>query len=197
MRQILQTGLSRTATYVLHNQKCCLTCRHVAAQPQISLNKLHIRKDLFGSLAHQYTASVIKNKWSHLKGEQKLTQKRWMSKSHQPEDPKDLSLDNPRVQTYLKRLREDHSAALHGHDEAKSLVARNQASLMMLLDQVRTDEVKQNIKLFETCTWFLGCFNYLVIDWTIALISQSLVYPRTWPLKPTSLIYNFCGSPVT
>lgn len=122
----------------MHIRECCLSCKHVAVQPQISVNKFLITKRLFGSLAHEYTASVRKSKWTHLKGEQILTHKRWMSKSSQP-DLEELSLDNPRVQAYLRRLRKDHEQS-----EARAQTAKDQGHLMMLLDQV--EQVQSEMK---------------------------------------------------
>lgn len=131
MRQILHSSLARRATHILHIRECCLTCSHVAVQPQVPVNSFLIMKRLFGSLAHKYTASARKSKWIHLKSAQTLTHKRWMSKASQP-DPEELSLDNPRVQAYLRRLREDHEQG-----KVRGQANKDQAHLMMLLDQVR------------------------------------------------------------
>lgn len=152
MRQILQSGLAQRATHILHIRECCLSCRHVAVQPQISVNEFLITKRLFGSLAHKYTTSVRKSKWTHLKGEQILTHKKWMSKSSQP-DSEELSLDNPRVQTYLRRLRKDHEQS-----EARG---QDQVHLMMLLDQVRGNKTLWSM----ACIRSLRCFQELGGQW--------------------------------
>lgn len=136
MRQILQAGLIRTTTHLFPIKECCLPCRHVATQPKMYVGTLHVSKTLFGSLAHRYTSSARKTRGSHLQSQQKSIHKRWMSKSIQSEGSEELSLDNPRVQAYLRKLREDFAATLHGQDEARVQVARGQRELMMLLEQV-------------------------------------------------------------
>lgn len=172
MRRILQSGLTRTATYIFHIRGHCLSCRHVMVQPHFPLNTLHISKKLFGSWAHIYKASLKMSICSHLRDEHKVTHTRWMSKSSQP-DSQELSLDNPRVQAYLRRLREDHD-----QNREKSQMPKNRAHLMMLLDQVRTGEVRwcKYYKLPISSFYLtLGCYKNLDGCWFPCIASYPLI----------------------
>ncbi|KAG0718697.1 Peptide chain release factor 1-like, mitochondrial [Chionoecetes opilio] len=133
MRQILQIGFSQTKTHFLHMREFCLTCKHVASQPQRTIS--HLYNNRSATLPRLYR-TILRQSNERARLISNYTVNRGISKSSQLENYEALSLENVEVQKYLRKLREEHRAALHGEDEASTQAARSQAPLMRLLDQV-------------------------------------------------------------
>uniref|UniRef100_A0A0P4VWY9 Prokaryotic-type class I peptide chain release factors domain-containing protein n=1 Tax=Scylla olivacea TaxID=85551 RepID=A0A0P4VWY9_SCYOL len=142
MRQILKIGC-QTKAHFLHLREFPLTCRHVATQPQRTMNKLYINRNTYGALAHPHRKPLLwRNEHTYLISNYKA--QRGISKSSKLENSTTLSLEDVKVQQYLKKLREDNEAALRGESDTSVQAAHSQASLMMLLDQV--DRLQSDIK---------------------------------------------------
>lgn len=145
MRQILQIALSKTKAHFLYFREFSLTCKHVATQPPKNINKMYVSKNTYGSFPCAYHKPLRgKNESTYLISNYKVN--RGISKSSQPDNSTELSLENVKVQEYLKKLKEEHVAALRGQDEASAQLARSQVPLMRLLDQVRPVELQEGDK---------------------------------------------------
>ncbi|XP_045113632.1 peptide chain release factor 1-like, mitochondrial isoform X2 [Portunus trituberculatus] len=142
MRQIFKIGC-QTKTHFLHLREFSLTCRHVAVQPQRTMNELYISRNTHGVLRHPHRTPLLrKNKHAYLISN--YIAQRGISKSSKLENSSTLSLEDVKVQQYLRKLREDNAAALQGEGDTSVQVAHSQMSLMMLLDQV--ERLQSDIK---------------------------------------------------
>ena len=138
MRQIFKF-VCQTKSHFLHLREFSLTCRHVTMQPQRTMNKLYIKRNTYGVLGHPHpTPLLLRNEHTCLISNYKTH--RGISKSSKLENSTTLSLEDVKVQQYLRKLRE----ALHGEGDTSVQASHSQMSLMMLLDQVRSGQLQRD-----------------------------------------------------
>ena len=129
MRQILQ-ALNQTKAHILHiRREFSVTCNYVTTRPQWNINNLYTTTHTYSSLPYLYhTPLQRKNNYNNLTNNYKLHRGITRNKSSRSDNSTELSLENVKVQHYLKKLVEEYNA--------DGRVGRGEAPLVLLLDQV-------------------------------------------------------------